>query len=160
MTKQRCIKRIYDKIRSKSPPNRAPSRTCLHCDVTHFSLTTEIVALHIRLWRVREFEERRQTRKNLWPVNAERVICRYRNHLYGIATINIFGILVAILSIITINHIDTGAKTVVGRRSRLWRTRLLAAGRCSFTHPAVKGNHYSFAPQIHAVMLWYKSYHY
>ena len=44
MIKQRCIKRIYDKIRSKSPPNRATSPTCLHCDVTHPSLTTGVVA--------------------------------------------------------------------------------------------------------------------
>ena len=44
MIKQRCIKRIYDKIRSKSPPNRATSPSCLHCDVTHPSLTTGVVA--------------------------------------------------------------------------------------------------------------------
>ena len=54
---------------------------------------------------------------------------------------------------ITINYVDTGAKTAVGTRSPLWRTRLLDAGGCSFTHPAIKGNHYSFAPKIHAVML-------
>ena len=47
MIKQRYIPRIYDKIRSKSPPNRATSPTCLHCDVTHLSLTTGVVALHI-----------------------------------------------------------------------------------------------------------------
>ena len=77
MTKQLCMKRIYNKIRSKSPPNRAPSPSCLHCDVTHLSLTTGIVALHIPSWRVREREERRQARKALWPVNAGRVIYRY-----------------------------------------------------------------------------------
>ena len=38
MTKQRYITCIYDKIRSKSPPNRATSPTCLHCDATHLSL--------------------------------------------------------------------------------------------------------------------------
>ena len=48
------------------------------------SLTTGIEALHILSWRVREREERRQARKTVWPVNAGRVICRYRNHLYGI----------------------------------------------------------------------------
>ena len=37
MTKQRYITRLYDKIHSKSPPNRATSPTCLHCDVTHLS---------------------------------------------------------------------------------------------------------------------------
>ena len=35
---------------------------------------------------------------------------------------------VAGLSINTINHIDTGAKTATGKRSPLWRTRLLDAG--------------------------------
>ena len=84
MTKQLCMKRIYDKIRSKCPPNRAPSPTCLHYDVTHHSLTTGIVALHIPSWRVRERKGRRQACKTVWPVNAGRVICRYRNHLYGI----------------------------------------------------------------------------
>ena len=87
MTKQLCMKSIYDKIRSKSPPNRALSPTCLHhvhCDVTLLSLTTGIVALHIPSWRVREREERCQARKIVGPVNAGRLICRYRNHLYGI----------------------------------------------------------------------------
>ena len=84
MTKQRCMKRIYDKIRSKSPPNRATSPTCLHCDVTHLSLTTGVVALHIPSWRIEVREERRQARKIVWPVNAGRVICRYQNNLCGI----------------------------------------------------------------------------
>ena len=47
MTKQRYITRIHDKIHSKSPPNRVTLPTCLHCDVTHLSLTTGVVALHI-----------------------------------------------------------------------------------------------------------------
>ena len=84
MTKQRCMKRIYDKIRPKSPPNRATSPTCLHCDVTHLSLTTGVVALHIPSWRIEVREERRQARKIVWPVNAGRVICRYQNNLCGI----------------------------------------------------------------------------
>ena len=49
MTKQRYITRIYDKIRSKPPPNRATSPTCLHCDVTHLSLTTGVVAFYSML---------------------------------------------------------------------------------------------------------------
>ena len=84
MTKQRCMKRIYDKIRPKSPPNLATSPTCLHCDVTHLSLTTGVVALHIPSWRIEVREERRQARKIVWPVNAGRVICRYQNNLCGI----------------------------------------------------------------------------
>ena len=84
MTKQRCMKRIYDKIRPKSPPNRATSPTCLHCDVTHLSLMTGVVALHIPSWRIEVREERRQARKIVWPVNAGRVICRYQNDLCGI----------------------------------------------------------------------------
>ena len=50
MTKQRYITHIYVKICSKSPPNGAMSPTCLHCDVTHLSLTTG--ALHIPPRRV------------------------------------------------------------------------------------------------------------
>ena len=84
MTKQRYITCIYDKIRSKSPPNRATSPTCLHCDVTHLSLTTGVVALHILSRRVGVRKEHRQARKTEWPVNAGRVICRYQNNLCGI----------------------------------------------------------------------------
>ena len=51
-TKQRFITHIYDKIHSKSPSSLAPSPTCLHCNVTHLSLTTGVVALHIPSWRV------------------------------------------------------------------------------------------------------------
>ena len=83
MTKQRCMKRIYDKIRPKSPPNRATSPTCLHCDITHLSLTTGVVAIHIPSWRTEVREERRQVRKIVWSVNAGRVICRYQNNLCG-----------------------------------------------------------------------------
>ena len=72
------------KKRSKSPPNRATSPTCLHCDVTHLSLTTGVVALHIPSRRVGVCEEHRQARKIVWPVNAGRVICRYQNNLCGI----------------------------------------------------------------------------
>ena len=84
MTKQRCMKRIYEKIHPKSLPNLATSPTCLHCDVTHLSLTTGVVALHIPSWRIEVREERRQARKIVWPVNAGRVICRYQNNLCGI----------------------------------------------------------------------------
>ena len=82
MTKQRCIKCIYDKM--CSPPNRAMSPTCLHCDVTHPSVTTGVVALHIPLWRVGVHEEHNQARKTVWPVNAGRVICYCQNYLCGI----------------------------------------------------------------------------
>ena len=71
MTKQRYVTRIYDTIRSKSPPNRATSLTCLHCDVTHLSLTTGVVALHIPSRRVGVREEHRQARKTVWPINAD-----------------------------------------------------------------------------------------
>ena len=84
MTKQRCMKSIYDKIHPKSPPNLATSPTCLHCDVTHFSLTTGVVALHIPSWRIEVREECRQARKIVWPVNAGGVICGYQNNLCGI----------------------------------------------------------------------------
>ena len=84
MTNQRYITRIYDKIRSKSPPNRATSPTCRHCDVTHLSLTTGVVALHIPSWRVGVRQEHCKARKAVWPVNAGRVICRYQNNLCGI----------------------------------------------------------------------------
>ena len=84
MTKQRCMKRIYDKILQNPPPNLATSPTCLHYDVTHLSLTTGVVALHIPSWRIEVHEERRQARKIVWPVNAGRVICRYQNNLCGI----------------------------------------------------------------------------
>ena len=57
-TEQMCTKCIYDKIHSKS--NRATLPTCLHCNVTHISLTTGVAALHIPSCRVREREERRQ----------------------------------------------------------------------------------------------------
>ena len=153
------MKRIYDKIRPKSPPNRATSPTCLHCDVTPLSLTTGVVALHIPSWRIEVHEERRQARKIVWPVNAGRVICRHQNNSCGIIDHHklirycFLDVKVAGLSIITINHIDTGAKTAGGTRCPLWRTRLLDTGSCRFTHPAIKGNHYSFAPKIIAVML-------
>ena len=84
MTKQRYIIYIYDKTRSKLPPNRATSPTCLHCDVTHLSLTTGVVALHISSRRVGVREEHPQVRKIVWPVNAGRVICHYQNNLCGI----------------------------------------------------------------------------
>ena len=104
-------------------------------------------------------KEHRQARKTVWPVNADREICRYQNNLCGIINHHkhiwecFCDVYVAVLSIITMNHIDTGTNTAAGTRSPLWRTRLLDAGSCSFTHPAVRDNHYSFAPKIHAVML-------
>ena len=84
MTKQLFMKRIYDKIRSKSPPNRASLLTCLHCDVTHLPLTTGIVAVHIPSRRVQEREERREASTIVWLVSARRVICRHQNNLFGI----------------------------------------------------------------------------
>ena len=84
MNKQRCMKRIYDKIHPKSPPNLVTSPTCLHCDVTHLCLTTGVVVLYIPSWRIEVREERRQARKIVWPINAGRVICRYHNNLCGI----------------------------------------------------------------------------
>ena len=84
MTKQLCINRIHDKIRSKLPPNRATSPTCLHCDFTRLSLTTGVVALHIPSWRAGVHEERRQALKTVWPVHAGRVMFRYQNNLFGI----------------------------------------------------------------------------
>ena len=84
MTKQHYIICIYDKIRSKSPPNGVTSPTWLHRDVTHLSLTTGVVALHIPSRRVGLHEEHRQARKIVWPVNAGRVIWHYQNSLCGI----------------------------------------------------------------------------
>ena len=159
MTKQRCMKRIYDKIHPKSPPNLPTSPTCLHCDVTHLSLTTGVVALHIPSWRFEVREERRQARKIVWPVNAGKVICRYQNISCGIINHHkhirycFSDVQVASSSIITINYIDADATAAGDTRCPFWRTRLLDAGSCCFTHPAVKGNHYSFAPNIIAVML-------
>ena len=83
-TKQRCMKRIDGKIHPKSPPNLATSPTSLHCDVTHLSLTTGVVALRIPSWRIEVREKRRQARKIVWPVNGGRVICHYQNNLCGI----------------------------------------------------------------------------
>ena len=42
MIKPLCIIRIYNKRRSKFPPNRATSPTCHHCDVKHLFLTTGV----------------------------------------------------------------------------------------------------------------------
>ena len=78
------LNNVYYKIHPKSPPNLAMSPTCLHCDVTHLSLTPGVVALHIPSWRIEVPEERRQARKIVWPVNAGRVICRHQNNLCGI----------------------------------------------------------------------------
>ena len=50
-------------------------------------------------------------------------------------------------------HIHTGAKTAAGMHSLFRRTQLFDTGSCSFTHPTVIDNHYSFVPQIHTVML-------
>ena len=60
---------------------------------------------------------------------------------------------ITVMDGVAMNHVDTGSKTAAGTRPPLWRTRLLDAESCSFTHPAVRDNHYSFAPKIHAVML-------
>ena len=159
MTKQLCIKRIYDKTRPKSLPNRVTLTTCLYCDITHLSIMMGVVALHIPSWRVGVRKERREAIKNVWPVHAGRVIYRYQDNLFGIINHQkhvwycFLEVQVADLNIITMKHIDIGTKTVAGMRSPLWYMRLLDAGSCSFTHPAVRGNHYSCTPKIHAVML-------
>ena len=80
MTIQLCIKCICDKILSKCPPNRATSPTLLHCEVTHLSLMTGVVVLHMPSWRVRVHEKHRQVGKTMWPVYAWRVICHSQIH--------------------------------------------------------------------------------
>ena len=84
MIKQLCMKRIYGKIRleisTKSSALAYLSPLWRHASL----LKTGIVALHIPSRRVREREERRQVRITVWPVIAGRVICRYRNRVYGI----------------------------------------------------------------------------
>ena len=50
MIKQLCTKRIYDKIRSKSPSNWATLPTSIHCDVRYVSLITGVEALNIPSW--------------------------------------------------------------------------------------------------------------
>ena len=49
---------------------------------SRISLTTGVVALYIPSWRVGVSEEHHQAR--MWPVNAERVICRHQINLCGI----------------------------------------------------------------------------
>ena len=56
----------------------------LHCDVTHFSLTTGVVAWYIPSWRFGVREERCQERTTVWPVNEGRLIFRHQNDLYGV----------------------------------------------------------------------------
>ena len=63
MTKQFVWNVFMAKYVQNLHQNRAPSPTCLHCDVTHLSLATWIVAFHIPSRRVRERSERRQARK-------------------------------------------------------------------------------------------------
>ena len=81
MTKQRCIKRIYHKIRSKSRQNRATSPNSLHCGDTHLLNDGSCSFTHLVLL---DRKERRRARKILWPVDAGRVISRYQNNLYRI----------------------------------------------------------------------------
>ena len=50
-------------------------------------------------------------------------------------------------------HINTGAKAAAGMHSPSWRMWLFDASGCRFTYPTIRGNHYSFVPKIHAVML-------
>ena len=103
---------------------------------------------------VREHEENRQAPKFVWSVYPWRMICRYQNYMHGITNHHkhIWGgllkLLLANLSIIKKNHIYTNAKTAAGTPSPLWRTRLPDAGSCSFTQPAIRDNHYSFAPEF------------
>ena len=119
-------------------------------------LTMGVVALHISSSRVPEPEESRQAHQSVWPFNAARVICRYQNHLYEII-INIYEVFFLNISHKfkhnQMIHIDIGVKTVVGTQSLLWRTWLLGARRCNFTHLAVRGNQSSFAPK--STQWWY-----
>ena len=158
MTKQLCMKRIYDKIRSKSPPNRAPSPVCLHCDVTHLCLTTGIVALHIQSWRVRQREEHRHAHKTVWPVRKS--VCRYQNNLYEIINHHkhLWDYFGGLGCRFKHNHNEPYQHWC---NDGVWHalsfvTHATARRRelyLKFTHPVVRGNHYSFAPNIHAVML-------
>ena len=88
MTKINRLYQIYDKIRSKYPPNRSLSPTCPRWDVMHLCLTTGVVDLHTPSWRAQERAERRHTSKIMCTVNAGRVICWYRNHLFWITNHN------------------------------------------------------------------------
>ena len=60
------------------------SPTCLHCDVTHLSLTSGVVDLHIPSWRAGVREEYRQALQTVWPVHAGSVIYRYQNNSFAI----------------------------------------------------------------------------
>ena len=87
MTKQLCIKRIYDKnvqIATKSS-DVAYLPPLLHHNL---SSTTGVVGLHISSWRVGVREERRQALKTVWLVNARIIIYRYENNSYGISNHN------------------------------------------------------------------------
>ena len=48
MINQLCIEHINNKISWRSPQSQVMSLTCLHYEVTHFSLVTGVVALHIQ----------------------------------------------------------------------------------------------------------------
>ena len=84
MIKQLCIKHINGKIRFKSPPNSAPSPTCLNHDVTHFYLTTGVVALHIPSRRCRERDERRHV-KLFCQLMQKGWFDAFKNDLYEIS---------------------------------------------------------------------------
>ena len=129
------------KSNTTNPANRATSPTCLHCDVTHLSLTTGAVALHIPSWRGRECEEIRQACS--WAVNAGIMIFRYQNQVYGLPNHH---------KHIWDNHIYTVAKTVAGTRSPLWRTRLLTPEVVAFHIPFRAKN-----PRSHVMMIFNSS---
>ena len=113
--------------------------TCCNYYVIHLSLMSGIVAWHILPWRVQEHEDHHQACKIVWPVNAGRVICCNQNHFYRITIYHkhisgwFLGVSAAGLSIITINHIDTGVMIATGTQSLLWRMWLLDTRSCDYT---------------------------
>ena len=84
------------------------------------------------------------------PVNTGRVIWRLQTNLNEITShckhVWYFcWVWIAGLGINTMNHIDTGSKRAADTRFPLWRTWLLDTGSDNFAHPAIRGNHCSFA---------------
>ena len=134
-------------LRQKSPPNGAMSPICLHCEVTHLSLTTGDVALHTPSWRVGVREEHCKACKTLWPVSYRKSKSFIWNHQSQKTYLRLFFFLkyrLQVLSIVTMNYIDTGAKTATGMCSPLWCAWWLDIGSGNFTPPAIRANHYSF----------------
>ena len=128
-SKQLCIKQQNT---FKISNNQATSPTCCYYDVIYLSLMTGIVAWHTLPWKVWEHEDHHKARKTVWPVNAGRVTCcKNQNNFYWIIIYHkhisgwFMGVSAAGLSIITINHIDTGIMKATGTQSPLRCMRLL-----------------------------------